>query len=130
MRTWLVIAILGFGLFTLLNIQTLHAGNPSQPPQNPPTTQTSKEDTRYAKVTQAIMSLHQRISILEKGSGGKAQEAVAQLQKDLADVKKDLATVKSQEAENRNAITQLHQRLTFFDHKSKALDFSSGQPAQ
>lgn len=99
---------------------------------------------QYSKLTNAILSLHKRISSLEtatksaKGSAGtkangesgdKSKETqellskLAQTQSEVSSLKSQISGLQADANANREAIVVLHRRLTLFDSKSGTIKF-------
>ncbi len=138
MKPWMVFTFWTLAVFVAFNAQPLYATTSTTPTTSKPAattklTTTSKptaspQETQYSKLTKAIMSLHQRISVLEKASGKTTQDKTTQLQADLTQIKQELSTLKAQESFNRGALEKLDTRITQWDHKAKNIEFPDDHP--
>jgi len=100
---------------------------------------------QYAKLTNAILSLHKRLTTLESTSkSGKSTSAakgtasgagednkdaqdlkskLAQTQSEVASLKSQISGLRAEATANREAIMVLHKRLTLLDSKSGTIKF-------
>lgn len=100
-------------------------------------------DDQYTKLTNAILSLHKRISTLELASKASASGAakssaaagntdktaaelankVSQLQGEVTSLKREISTLRADANANREALMVIHKRLTLLDSKSGTVKF-------
>jgi hypothetical protein len=83
------------------------------------------DSTAYSRLSKAILLLDQKVKDLQgKGSEEAMQQQLAKVQNDIASLRQQLVAVSVQEAANRRALLQLHERLTALDGKNSTIQLS------